>query len=88
MNFSYPSRSRWRKSSHSGANESNCVELAAVWRKSSYSGGHESECVEVAGAERLVVVRDSKDVEGPVLAFGRVEWRGLVGAVKAGAYDR
>lgn len=78
----------WRKSTHSGGNDSSCVELAAAWRKSSYSGGQESECVEVAGAERVVVVRDSKNVNGPVLAFGRVKWRGLVDAIKAGSYDR
>jgi hypothetical protein len=37
----------WRKSSYSGGNGGNCVEVA-TWRKSSYSGGNGGECVEVA----------------------------------------
>jgi hypothetical protein len=42
----------WRKSTHSGGNEGNCVEVAAVWRKSSHSGGDEGSCVEVAAVWR------------------------------------
>ena len=42
----------WRKSTHSGADEGSCVEVAAVWRKSSHSGANEGECVEVAEAWR------------------------------------
>jgi hypothetical protein len=55
-----------------------------VWRKSSYSGSYENDCVEVAQAERLVAVRDSKDPDGPVLAFGRTGWRGFVSGLKSG----
>jgi len=39
---------RWRKSSYSGDNGGNCVEVAEVWRKSSYSGANGGDCVEVA----------------------------------------
>ncbi|SEF86547.1 protein of unknown function [Thermomonospora echinospora] len=46
---------RWRKSSHSGGDHGNCVELAALpgaaaaaWRKSSHSGGEHGSCVELA----------------------------------------
>ena len=42
---------------------------SASWRKSSYSGGASGNCVEVADANRIVAVRDSRDLQGPVLAF-------------------
>ena len=38
----------WRKSSYSGSNGGDCVEVAEVWRKSSYSGSNGGDCVEVA----------------------------------------
>lgn len=37
----------WRKSTRSGDNGGNCVELA-VWRKSSRSGDNGGDCVELA----------------------------------------
>lgn len=57
----------------------------AVWRKSpeSFSG----DCVEVAAAEDTVAVRDSKDPNGPVLAFSRSEWRAFVRGAKNGEFD-
>jgi hypothetical protein len=68
----------WRKSSFSGEGQSNCVEVA--WRKSSYSGDPNGDCVEVAHAEAGVLVRDSKNVTGPVLAFPVVQWRAFLNA--------
>lgn len=44
---------------------------AAPWRKSSYSDSEGGACVEVAGLSAVVAVRDSKDPDGPKLAFGR-----------------
>lgn len=39
-----------------------------TWRKSSYSGTHkDGNCVEVARGPQAVVVRDSKDLDGPTL---------------------
>jgi hypothetical protein len=56
----------------------------ARWRKSSYSGTN-GACVEVAADSRVwVLVRDTKDREGPVLAFGPGTWRQFAGQVKAG----
>ncbi len=72
----------WRKSRYSNG-QSNCVQVAAVWRKSRYSNG-QAECVEVAGNQPGIAVRDSKDPGGPVLAFGRGQWRAFAAAVKAG----
>ncbi|MCX4749065.1 Scr1 family TA system antitoxin-like transcriptional regulator [Kitasatospora sp. NBC_01287] len=56
----------------------------ADWRTSSYSGGDGGECVEVAlNLDGVVPVRDSKDRQGPALAFDAQAWaaftRGVVG---------
>ena len=54
------------------------------WRKSSYSDSGQGTCVEVARADRLVAVRDSKNPDGPVLAFSSAAWRALMTQIKAG----
>jgi hypothetical protein len=51
------------------------------WRKSSYSGGQGGNCVEV-GHGRGVLVRDTKDRQGPVLRFTPDAWRRFAGQVK------
>jgi uncharacterized protein DUF397 len=38
-------------------------------------------------SERVVVMRDSKNPDGPVLAFTRTEWATFLTAVKAGDHD-
>ncbi|MFB7209846.1 DUF397 domain-containing protein [Streptomyces sp. NPDC056255] len=49
------------------------------WFKSSYSDSSSgNDCVEVAAAPGTVHVRDSKDVEGPRLAFAPGAWTGFV----------
>jgi hypothetical protein len=58
----------------------------AVWRKSSRSGGGE-ECVEIACLHSTIAVRDSKDPEGPKLAFSPDAWRAFNRAVRLGAFD-
>lgn len=45
-----------------------------TWIKSSHSGS-EGNCVEVAAAGNHVLVRDSKNVPGPVLAIHAAAWR-------------
>jgi Domain of unknown function (DUF397) len=45
-----------------------------AWRTSSYSAAH-GGCVEVAPAPERVLVRDSKDPDGPALAFPTSVWR-------------
>lgn len=55
---------------------------ASDWRKSSYSLGH-GECVEIASnSAGVVVIRDSKDVAGPVLRCGSDEWQSFIAAVR------
>ena len=54
------------------------------WRTSSYSGGNGGECVQLAakpGTER-VLVRDSKNPDGPVLALTLTEWQRLTDHIK------
>jgi len=58
------------------------------WRKSTKSGSEGGTCVEVAGVEGNVAVRDSKDPDGPKLAFGRAAFGALARDIRAGRYDR
>jgi len=48
---------------------------ATGWRKPSRSSGNGGACVEVGQANRDVAVRDTKDRQGPVLAFTPHAWR-------------
>lgn len=57
---------------------------AAGWRKSSYSNGMGGECVEVAAAQGRVLIRDSKDQDGPVLALTPAAARSLMKRVRTG----
>ena len=57
------------------------------WRKSSFSSGHGGACVEVAPVGSGVVLRDSTDPEGPVLAFSKGEWDAFRDGVKSGEFD-
>jgi hypothetical protein len=54
--------------------------LDLVWRKSSYSGGNNGACVELAAS----AVRDSKNVDGPILVFGQDRLAAFVSGVRAG----
>nr|MDT0659964.1 DUF397 domain-containing protein [Micromonospora sp. DSM 115978] len=55
----------------------------AIWRKSSRSGNGGSTCVEVAkNLPGIVGVRDSKDSDGPVLAFSPGAWRAFIALAK------
>jgi Domain of unknown function (DUF397) len=44
------------------------------WFKSSYSSNEGPDCIEVAASPGAVHVRDSKDPQGPQLAFSPTEW--------------
>ncbi|WP_301175361.1 DUF397 domain-containing protein [Actinomadura geliboluensis] len=60
---------------------------AVKWRKASRSAHEGGNCVEIASVSRVVAVRDSKDPEGPKLAFTSAEWRAFARRVTAGAHD-
>lgn len=61
---------------------------SARWHKSSRSnGGGNGECVEVAGLRDQVVMRDSKDPAGSMLAVTRAEWREFLRGIRTGEFD-
>ncbi|WP_406729299.1 DUF397 domain-containing protein [Streptomyces sp. GD-15H] len=52
------------------------------WFKSSYSSGEGGACVEVAPDATAIHVRDSKEHDGPRLAFARSAWSGFVAGLE------
>ncbi|MER7132096.1 DUF397 domain-containing protein [Streptosporangium saharense] len=64
------SDARWVKSSFSGDNGGNCVEVAELRGVTD-------------GQAELVAVRDSKDPDGPKLFFTPAEWDAFLNGVKA-----
>jgi hypothetical protein len=64
----------WFKSSYSGSDGGDCLEVAYAWRKSSHSGSEGGECVEVATHPAAVHVRDSKNPDGPILTLTPATW--------------
>ncbi|MEU8385526.1 DUF397 domain-containing protein [Streptosporangium sp. NPDC048865] len=65
------SNATWIKSSLSGDNGGDCVEVAKLGE----TAGH-----------HLVAVRDSKDPEGPKLLFAPAGWNAFLDGVKAGGF--
>lgn len=64
---------QWQKSSRSGPNCDNCVEVAFLR--------------DVDDAQDAIAVRDSKNQDGPVLLFTQQEWDAFVGGAKDGEFD-
>ncbi|MFT9789112.1 DUF397 domain-containing protein [Streptomyces rhizosphaericola] len=64
----------WFKSSYSGSEGGQCLEVAYDWRKSSYSSDEGGQCVEIAAHPAAVHVRDSKDIEGPTFTVAPQAW--------------
>ncbi|WP_405568655.1 DUF397 domain-containing protein [Streptomyces phaeochromogenes] len=76
------STATWHKSSYSGGEGGNCLEVAR-WRKSTYSGGSGGNCLEVAPSHPThVPVRDSKNPLGPKLKFRAEAWSAFVENLK------
>ncbi|MFD6436210.1 DUF397 domain-containing protein [Streptomyces venezuelae] len=75
----------WHKSSYSGGQGGDCLEVAS-WRKSTYSGGDGGNCLEVAAGHHgdTVPVRDSKNPTGPHLSFRAASWSAFVTNLKNG----
>ncbi|MEV0218855.1 DUF397 domain-containing protein [Streptomyces sp. NPDC050704] len=69
----------WFKSSYSGGDGDDCIEVALSWRKSTYSSGGDGDCVEVATCPTTIHVRDSKNTRGPQLALSPTAWADFVG---------
>ena len=64
----------WRTSSYSFGN-GDCVQIG--WHTSSYSGGN-GNCVQVAPAPDRMLLRDSKDPDGPALTVLTPAWRAFL----------
>ncbi|MDX3759751.1 DUF397 domain-containing protein [Streptomyces mirabilis] len=64
----------WFKSTYSGSDGDDCVEVALSWRKSTYSGDDSGDCVEVATCPTTIHIRDSKHTPGPQLALSPTTW--------------
>jgi hypothetical protein len=56
------------------------------WRKSSYSGANGAECIETASTPDAILVRDSKNPDGPRLTFGRETWEAFAEQLKSRLY--
>jgi hypothetical protein len=82
-----PRRVRWRKSSHSG---SNCVEVTVIDKT---DPNFKETADLLAGAahkaeyDRLYVMRDSKNPDGPKLYFTPAEWEAFRLGVLDGEFD-
>jgi hypothetical protein len=57
------------------------------WRKARASAGN-GACVEVAPVSGQIVIRDSKDPEGPVLSYSPEAFQSFLATAKEGAYPR
>ncbi|MEV6400630.1 DUF397 domain-containing protein [Streptomyces sp. NPDC051907] len=64
----------WAKSSYSGSEGGECLEVAYTWRKSTHSSEQGGACVEVAAHPAAVHVRDSKNADGPMLTVAPATW--------------
>ena len=64
-------RADWRKNTFSN------------WRKNTFSSSNGGNCVEVArNLPGLIAVRDSKDPDGPALAFTPADWEAFTARFK------
>jgi hypothetical protein len=63
--------------------------MDATWRKSSHSGGNGGGCIEVGGQTGRVLgrvlVRDTKDQQGPVLRLTAAAWQRFADRVRSSA---
>ncbi|MFG2438345.1 DUF397 domain-containing protein [Streptomyces sp. NPDC048508] len=77
---------RWFKSSYSGTEGGNCLEVALDWHKSSYSDDQGGACLEFAPCSHTVHVRDSKLGErSPRFAVAGAAWTAFVAYARRGA---
>lgn len=68
----------WRKSSYSNPNGGNCVEVATLEYRGALLPG--------TSAGLLYLVRDSKALDGPRLAFTTHQWGAFIAGIKDGEF--
>lgn len=57
------------------------------WKKASFCDSC-SDCVEVRKSnDNNIIVRDSKNPDGPTLSFSQFEWRAFIKGAKVGEFD-
>ncbi|AZS74293.1 DUF397 domain-containing protein [Streptomyces lydicus] len=71
----------WFKSSYSGSQGGDCIEVAYAWRKSSYSSDEGGDCLEVATCPHAIHIRDSKNPGGPILTLSAAAWSAFLADV-------
>jgi hypothetical protein len=75
------SNATWHKSSFTGSNGGNCVEVAEL---TGVADGPDHK----AERRELIAVRDSKDPDGPKLFFTPAEWDAFLNGVKDSEFHR
>ncbi|MFI6576555.1 DUF397 domain-containing protein [Nocardiopsis sp. NPDC050513] len=75
---------QWWRSSYSGSQGGNCVEVALNWRKSSHSSAQGGNCAEVAGGTCHMHLRDSKNPDLGHFSFVPGEWDAFLASAKRG----
>ncbi|MFC4590589.1 DUF397 domain-containing protein [Sphaerisporangium corydalis] len=75
------SAAKWRKSTWTGDNGGNCVEVAELSAVADQSSPGTTSTTWIA-------VRDSKNPEGPKLYFTPAEWDAFLDGVKASDFNR
>lgn len=58
-----------------------------TWRRSTASGGGGGNCVEVSIASDYVLMRHSRNPQGPRLKFSLAEWEAFLTGVRNGEFD-
>jgi len=56
------------------------------WHTAEMSGG--GNCVQVKSQDGMVVVGNSRSVDGPFLSYTQDEWASFLDGVKKGEFDR
>ena len=57
---------------------------SAAWQRSRFCT--DNACVEAAAFDGDILVRDSKDPDGPVLRFSREEWTSFLSGIHGGDF--
>lgn len=71
----------WFKSSYSGSQGGDCIEVAYDWHKSTYSGSAGGDCLEVSTCPHAIHIRDSKNPGGPILTLSTAAWSAFLSDV-------
>lgn len=74
------SYAEWQRADAAPGEDESSVEIAVIDGKDS-PVGHKT------GESKLILMRDAKRPEGPILVFTPSEWEAFIGGVKDGEFD-